>query len=128
MHAGYDTALESFTNMCVSLPLPYQYLSTNRSCILSTTKSQWHYENRKVHKPSFTIILQDEGTLVYADFGQHPAPVKSNTIHLDDSCVEYALLDHSAHKIKLQHCKNYQQQKKILNSVTVHIHVLFTGA
>ena len=44
--------------------------------------------------------MQDEGTLVYADIGQHPAPAKSNTIHLDDSRVEYALLDHNVQKHK----------------------------
>ena len=41
--------------------------------------------------------MQDEGTLVYADIGQHPAPVKSNIniFLLDDNRVEYALLYHT---------------------------------
>ena len=41
--------------------------------------------------------MQDDGTLVYADIGQHPAPMKLNTLHLDDNRVEYALLDHTIH-------------------------------
>ena len=46
--------------------------------------------------------MQDEGTLVYADIGQQPAPVRSNinTHLLDDNRVDYALLDHSVHKRK----------------------------
>ena len=44
-----------------------------------------------------TIILQDDGTLVYADIGRHPAPMKSNTLLLDDNRVTYALLDHTVH-------------------------------
>ena len=50
-----------------------------------------------------TIIMQDEGTLVYADIGQRPAPEKSriNTHLLDDNRVDYALLDHSVHEHKV---------------------------
>jgi hypothetical protein len=48
--------------------------------------------------------MQDEGTLVYADIGQRPAPAKSkiNTHLLDDNRVDYALLDHFAHEQKAQ--------------------------
>ena len=44
--------------------------------------------------------MQDEETLVYADIGQRPAPVKSNPLLLDDNRVEYALLDHTAQQQK----------------------------
>ena len=40
---------------------------------------------------------------MYADIGQHPAPMKSNinTHLLDDNRVDYAELDHSVHKHKV---------------------------
>ena len=49
------------------------------------------------------IVLQNEGTLVYADISQRPEPTKSNinTHLLDDNRVEYALLNHNTQKPKV---------------------------
>ena len=57
---------------------------------------------------------------MYADISQCPAPVKSNTLHLDDSRVEYALLDHIAQRHKASTSQAAQKSGKCYPAHTLY--------